>query len=463
MSVQLLNIARQSFRTLNAAMNVVGQNVANSETEGYVRRRVTMASRAITSRSVLMDSRVNGGAPSAGVEIQGYERVRDAMVQSSKWQAMSGRGAADEQHKLLSQLEGTMPADGTGSLFSVIGEFWNGWSDVTDNPTETGARLTLRSRTQALTETLNRTANTLASLQADAEQAVQDTIDSVNSKLNQLIDLNRQISQASIRNAPNFALEDQRDVLVGELAEIVPVRAEQNGSALTLTINGMSMGTDATSIQELSLDTSGPTPQVVFGDTTIALQVGTEGGKLGAQVEFMATTVPGIRQQLDDFANTLVTQVNALHQTGFGLDGVGGRDFFNPAGVTASTISLSADVLASTEAIAASNAATTPGDSSIALQIADLQGGKLFSGNTESAETFAINLSTGIGADVAQAAATARQHDNVITYLEGVEAGVSGVSVEDEMTQLIQLQQAYGATARVLTTAQNMMDILMSL
>lgn len=457
----LVEISRRSIRTLDAAINLTGQNIANASTPGYARRRVTFTPDAPIMRGLW--SRPSAYTPvGGGVSIGSYERLRDRLLSTAAWEARGGLGYADEQQRILGSLESVFPTD-TGSLSTQLDDFWNGWSDLADNPTDTGLRLTLRSRAQTLASSLNTLSHEVTRLQEEAQTDLAQGVDDVNSLLRQIADLNVHITNSYHQGSPDFTAEDQRDALMKELSSFVPVRVQSDADdGFTLSIDGVTV-VQAGTVQALTLDTTGTTPAVRFGETTLALRPSDEGGRIGAWLQTLQTTLPETQTALDTLAATLVTQVNTLHTTGYGLDGVTGRNFFDPAATTAATIQLSSDVLGDANAIAASGDAAALGDSSIALQIAALRDADVMNGGTTTMGNYAIDLVTGIGSQVESALTQLSGQAMVVDNLDAMEQGVSGVSLDEEMTHLITLQQAYAASARVLDTAQEMMDTLLNL
>ena len=129
---QLIEMSRRSFRTLDAAMNTVSQNIANVNTEGYTRRRVIMQADSLASPGIIMRTPL-GAATGAGVSIQTYERVRDGLLAVAGWDARTSLGAAQEDQRLLGALEGIFPV-GEGSINDQLDSFWNAWADLADHP-----------------------------------------------------------------------------------------------------------------------------------------------------------------------------------------------------------------------------------------------------------------------------------------------------------------------------------------
>ncbi len=457
----LLEISRRSLLAYQSAMNTAGQNVANAGTPGYARRRLILSADGVSSRGWKMRA-PHGAMAAGGVSVQTYERVRDGLLTAAAWEAETALGTAGEQQRILGALEGVFPP-GDGSLHDLLNDFWDGWSDLANDPTGDGARHALRSRAQGLAATLGRMDADVANLQTETTKALTSGVEEVNGLLKEVAALNEQIARARHSGSPDLAAEDRRDQAVEALAGFGPVRVHDGEDGYRLTLDGMTLvqGADAFGLE---LDDSGPTPRVLFAETGIEYAPeGSDGGKLGAWRTALDETLPQTRSALDELAQSLVTEVNALHRTGYGLDGAGGRDFFDPAGTTAASLRLSADILADPAAIAATGDPAAMGSNSLALDLAGLRDQKLLNGGTATLEDFAVGLVSGIGADLKRTTTEAAGHAAVRDHLTAMAQGVSGVSIEEEMTNLIQYQQGFAAAARVLDTAQQMMDTLLTL
>ncbi len=448
---QLLHIGRRALQTYDAGLNSVAQNVANAESEGYSRRRLRMSSETTHSPGVIM------GPPGtsdrmAGVSVESFERMRDRLLQDASREAQTGLGAAEEEARLLGNIESAFAVGTDGSLTRTMNDFWNAWSDVADNPTDTGARQALLSKAESLTTAFNRIDQDLQRLDAEATQALQGGVESANSLITRLADLNGQIETARAAGSPDLGAEDERDQVVKQLSELAPVNVQENDNEYTVSINGKTV-VEGTTAQTLEMDGASGILELKGTDTALALS--NEDGKLGAWTHTLGTTLPGIRGALDTLANNLTTEVNAAHQSGYGLnDATGGRDFFDPAGTSASSIRLSASL--TPDQVAASSAPNENGNADNALNLFDLR-------NTAGLDDAAIDLVSDVGSQLASANKRASAESAVLTQTEGMERGVSGVSLDEEMANMIKYQQGYAASARIVRTAQEMMDTLLSL
>ena len=456
----LLDISRQSFRALDAAMNVASQNVANAETEGYHRRRVGLSAVEMSPRGILGSGQI--GPSAGGVSVASYERLRDSMMDHARWEARGGLNYANEQERVMSTVESLFPS-GDGSLSDSIEQFWNGWADLSDHPTDNSVRLALLGRAESLAARMHTLDNGLTRMQTETKLALGDRVDEANLLIDRIATLNVTIAHARRSGNPDMGSEDALGLSLERLSELVPARfeAQQDGST-SVYIGGMRVVQLAESTS-LTLDTSGTTPSLTIGDTGIAFPSGTDGGVIGALIGPSLDGIGEAREKLNTLAESIVTEVNTLHVAGYGTDGATGRNFFDTTGLSAGTIAVSSDVANSPTAIAASSSATGAGDNTVALDIHDTRFAQVLASGTQTASDYAVDIATGIGASVASARARSVGADSTVAGLDALAKGVSSVSIDDEMVSLIQLQQAYAASARLLKIADEMFMSLLSI
>jgi flagellar hook-associated protein 1 len=467
---QLIGISRSSFVALDAAMNATAQNVANMETEGYTRRRVSLQS-VNTLPQGLYSPPMGRVGTGAGVSVQEYERLRDTLLQKSAWEARGGLGGYDTQHRLMMAVEGIMGPTGEGSLSSLLGDFYSGWSRLADNPNDQGARLALRGSAETLAGTLNRLDSDIQRLTERATGELRNTVDDANELLREIADLNDIITGARNRGTPDLSAEDRRDAAVDRLASLLPISVQTDrADGFTITAEGMALvqGTKTVPLRVSSTD-GGPLT-VHFGDSPYTLRAsGGPGGVIGSTLHHANNALPEIRQALDLLAADVVSATNSVHSSGYGSNGSTGINFFHyeagppPQGVSAATIRVSDHVRADAGYIAASSLDPSQGflDGDIAQAIAEHRANDGLIDGRQAPEAFVISLMSGIGAAVKSASAEATSRGHVVDHLTAMENGVSGVSIEEEMTNMIRFQQAYAASARVLNTAQEMMDTIL--
>ncbi len=185
------------------------------------------------------------------------------------------------------------------------------------------------------------------------------------------------------------------------------------------------------------------------------------GGKLGALLRSRDEVIPRYKSALDEIARSLVEAVNATHKSGYGLDGSTGEDFFDPAGLTAGTINVAAAILNDLDLIAAS-AAGPVGDGDNALAIAGLRSQPITAGGSTVDEYYNSLVGT-LGVESSAATAHRQREEVLVLEIDNRRESVKGVSIDEEMTNLIATQHAYEAAAKLVSVVDEVMDTLLNM
>jgi flagellar hook-associated protein 1 FlgK len=454
----ILSVARSALSAHRKAIEVVSHNVSNSATEGYSRQRADL----VTGPPAVMPDGVFG----SGVRIADVSRARDAVLDRSFRREAGISAGADERLELLSRAEEILNEPTGDGIASDLDAFWSAWSDVANDPTLPTARTNLKSAASTLTRSLNLASERLDGIRDTAELRISDRVDEANSRLEEIASLNEKIVAAEAGGHTAGDLRDARDLALDELASLVSSQAvEEENGAVRVFVGGAAVvdGAEAGQLEE-RIAASGDLELGVVGR---ARPIADPGGALGALVGLRNQELPGIRGRLDQVASELVSRVNAVHDTGVNPAGATGVDFFDPAGTTAGTISLSAAVEADAGAIAAGtgDGAGTylPGSTDVALELA---------GFRDTAQGPPLDASFGdayaefVGEVGRQAAAASRESEasaNLQAQAETRRQRVSGVSTDEEMLDLIRHQQAFQAAARLVTTADEMVRSVLTM
>ncbi len=333
----LFDIGSTSLRAVGEKIDATSQNIANAESEGYRRRRVSLSSRSVAATGLYASNGAQD-VTSSGVGVEQFERVRDGMLVAARNEARSSESAAREEGRVLGVLEGALATDTDAGLSASLQGLADGFSNLAINPDSQGVRESVLGRARQLTDTFGRLDQRLGELTTNTENALADNVEKANGLLNKVASLNEQIENARAGGSPDYAAEDQRDQTVKELSKLLPVEAQENRSdGYTLTVDGMTVvqGTEATN---LSVDQSGDTPAVEFGKTGVEFTPGAEGGgEIGAQTRLLNDTLPGVQSDLDALADDVVKEVNAAHRKGADQNGDTGENFFVDKSATGST------------------------------------------------------------------------------------------------------------------------------
>ena len=197
-----------------------------------------------------------------------------------------------------------------------------------------------------------------------------------------------------------------------------------------------------------------------IGVTGSADTITPQAGSLTGLLTTINTTVPNLRAQLNQFTQQVVQQVNTLHETGYSLDGQTGLDFFDPAGITAGTMALSSAVRSSNGNVAAGGT-SAPGDGSVALSIASLSTTPVTELGGVTLRDFYTATAAGVGVGVQNAQNDVSIYQTLTDSADAQRQSISGVNIDEEMTNLIGQQAAYSAAARLVSTADQMIQTLL--
>jgi flagellar hook-associated protein 1 FlgK len=193
------------------------------------------------------------------------------------------------------------------------------------------------------------------------------------------------------------------------------------------------------------------------GGTPLTLTGGRTAGTITARDGGLAT----LRNNLDLLAGQLITEVNAIHAGGFSLTGSTGENFF--AGTNAATIQVNSNLLGDPSLIQAAGTAGASGDNQTALALAQLGNQKIIG---LSNQTFNQNYGQTVaafGQSLSSVNGQAATQQVVETMLRGQRDAISGVSLDEEMTDLMKFQKAYQASARLITTVDDMLDTVLNM
>ena len=439
-----LSIATGALSAQEAAIETVNNNIANAATPGYTREVVNLSSAGST---------VNGNVSIGnGVELTGITSVRDQLLNLRIQQQTSDQASASAESNVLSSVETYFSASGSG-VGSDLSTFFTSLSALSSAPSNAADRQTVISNASALVDAFHSTAAGLTSTQAGLNAQVSGDVTQINKIAAQIAALNPQVAQQTASGQDGGTLLDQRTQLEQQLSTLT-------GIAITTTAQGDTVTTgNGTPLvvagQSFALSTSsgsnGLTQVLDNQGNTVTGQL--TGGDLGGTLQVRDTTILGLLSSLDSLANGFATAFNAAQSTGYDLAGnPGGALFTVPSTVSGSAAAIALRTT-NGSAIAASSDASAGSNGNLAVLTA-VQNNALAAGLSPTGIYAALVDSVGNSASEAGTQATALQSS--LTQLTNQQGAVSGVSVDEESTNLIRYQQAYEAAAEAVTTINSL-------
>lgn len=438
-----LSIGRSALLAQRRAIDVAGQNLANVNTDGYSRQRVDLVADSGPVVTALFAKPEGGGM---GVRVVGVDRLRDAFLEARAHREHAVAGYLGEVQRTYEQLELALAEPGDTGLGAALADLWAGFDDVGLHPGDTAARSQLLERAATLTASFRHLDDTMSALADRSLEELGALVTQVQATAGRIADLNGSIRSAVASGLSPNALMDERDLLALELSQQVgaTTRANEDGS-LDVYVGGMAL-VRSSAVEPLALVVHpGPPPSgsVVWADDGLTAPVG---GRAQGLLETAGTIVPQLRGDLAALAQQVHDEVNALHGTGFDLDGDPGEPFFvlGPNGLQVNPL-----VAGDPRRIAA---AATPGtlDGSVATRLAEL------SGPDQRYRELVVRL--GVAAQ-----STNRRvgiQDAIVRQVDAARESVAGVSIDEEMTDLVAFQHAYSAAARFVTVVDELLETI---
>jgi len=427
-----LQTALRGLTAAQAAIDTTSHNIANANTPGYSRQQVDLTESPSMTLPGLSVGPSDGIQLGTGVDVSQISRIRDQFLDIQYRAQNSNTNNASTQTTILNQVQTSLDEPSGSGLSTQLQKFWSSWNDLSNSTTGTSApaaRQAVVDQGTTVAQALNALDQQLATIQSQTSQQYQALTASPNGVVqtdaNQIAKLNTQISQMQAAGMSPNDLLDQRDQLLDSLSGMANISVTDQG-------NGM--------VQVNFGDASSP---LVSGSTVNWPQTLTSaaGGQLGALLGLSDTTsgqIQSYRNQLDTIANQLISSVNSLQPS---------SPFFS--GNSASTIAVSA-----TANSIQTSSTSNPTGNDLAIQISQLAGGT----TDQSYATFVSK----VGSDTAAAQGTQTTGTSLLNAINGQRQSVSGVSLDEEMTNLITFQRAYQASARVMNAIDTTLDTLIN-
>lgn len=503
-----LNIAVKGLNAQQTSLHTTSHNISNINTMGFSRQRVEL--KADTSYTY-----VGVGQLGTGVKLEGVVRMVDDFVNDQIRKENSALNQYVAKDNVMSQIEKVFNEPSDTGLNFAMNEMFNSWQELSKNPESLNAQSIVAEKSKTFAETLNHMASQIHGLKGDTVSNIEKNALDINSLAERLRSVNDQIFNITVKEQSPNDLLDERDLLMKEMNGLAEMTAKYDkwgrvsltldGNELTSkdspaklsVISGMeskdgmvtlhiAVGGDISKLEPVSLSAEEAknfkAGSPVFYDadsvpmiTPAKINSGVIGGNLEAIEEIEARI-----EELDQFAQGTAKLINTVHNTGE----VNGVDFFTfEQNATALNFSVNPDLLADESKVATGIKDDSPeGDGSRALAIANLRNTKInfkdldnltgnYNGDTMKFEDAAggvtmngsyNNIVTKVGISTQQASNMVKNEEAVMAQLLNRRESVSGVSLDEEVTNLMKFQRGFEANSRVISTLSEMLDTLIN-
>ncbi|MGS5022013.1 flagellar hook-associated protein FlgK [Paenibacillus sp. JJ1683] len=508
-----IETAKRSLFTQTAALNTTGHNIANANTEGYTRQTVKMKASIPMEAYGINRSNVPGQL-GTGVEFDAIERIREKFLDSQYRGENTELGSWTIRSNTLDKLQQIMNEPSDTGIRKVLDNFYKSWSDLSKDPESVTARTIVKENALALTDAMNHMSKQLSNLSADLTSNVEAKSSELQSYVNSIADLNQSITKIEGLGDNANDLRDQRDLIVDKISKIVNVTVTDTDQGYNVNMGGQALVTGF----EPTTGINGAFLQAAFASNDL------QGGEVHGMIYSRDQFVADYTAQMDNLANTLATGnitvtlpkgsvlpegtvlngvtytgtsrtlqsdltvtvkgLNGLHQLGYTQEDkdangnmVAGKPFFvtsnNGGTITAGNITLNTAIVDNPNAIAASLRVTgsapteelVKGNNTLASLMSNLKLSNFTSvstGNTATIDSFFSSMVGQLGIEAQEATRQTQNSTALVSQVETMRQSVSGVSLDEEMSNMIKFQHAYSAAARFMTTFDQLLDKLIN-
>jgi flagellar hook-associated protein 1 len=418
-------------------LDTTGHNISNASTDGYSRQKVNLAASTALTVST-QGSTSPSGQLGAGVDVTGFSRVRDQFLDSQYRAQNTGLQQQKAKADGLNNAELSLAEPGDSGVSAALDDFWTAWGNLEKTPDLDAAKQAVISKGEGLTDSIQSVRSQMVAAQQDA-QAQYDSITGPQGDIaqaaTQLAGLNKSIAAFLTNGDSPNDLMDARDKLLDQLSGYGQISVQQLPSgSMNVSFVDSSTGTTYPVVSDQTASWSAPT-----GDWSPS-------GQLGGLLSIARTpggTIDGYLSSLDTFSSALASAVNTAYQGTFFTTGT-------PAGAT---IQVASALQTSPSSLTSGSTAT--GSNDLALAVSKLRGGASVDGVYK---TFVSK----VGSDVAEAQRLEGNAQVLTNSAQDRRQSVSGVSMDEEMSNLVQFQRAYQASSRAMSTMDEMLDVLIN-
>jgi len=468
------SIATSGLFASQRSLDITSHNISNANTEGY--------SRQVTLQRASMPTYGDPtGVVGTGVETYDIIRIRSAYLDTKYWGQNKTYREWSVKQEQLETLEGVFNEPSDTGIRIVMDEFFAALEELSKKPGDSTCRVSVAEKATMLTTTINRNGHELLNAIRDVNFSVKNKVSQVNSLAEQIANLNKNIFSFELGGNKANDLRDQRNVLLDELSSIVNITVTElpgpnNSSYLDVKIGGVTL-IDHINYNKLTTqdedvagitDLGGGKISKVVWDGVDNQEVRIESGELkglldirdGDGQKFNYRGIPYYLDKLNEFAKGFTETFNAQHKQGVDFEGNQGENFFVDDGsINSINFAVNPDIIADPNTIAASSQGDGESNNdNVKLLIKLRESRGMFTTLTGTPDDFVKSFLSALAVDSSQAKRMTENSEALIDHTYNSRLSESGVLLDEEMANMIKFQQAYNASAKMITTLDAILD-----
>ncbi len=438
-------IGKRSLLAYQSAISTTAGNISNVNNANYARRRVDI-------------SQVIVGFSSLGLSLDESQRMQQRYAQTQLWSENQNLFEYGTTGMLMRQVEDIFSEDSESGLSGVLAQFWDSWNDLANDPESQYARALVKDKGVLLANTFQRLHTDLNEMQDQIRPQITIEVQEVNELTSQIAKINQKLM---LQESPD--LLDERDKLIDKLTSLIDVKIKETEKGkINIYSDGFMLVGDEFSYQ-ISTETQSVNgverTGIYYLDSNKEMTV--TSGSLKALLDVHNNKIPDYMSKLDELAVNIADNVNNIHTTGENLGGLTNISFFDSAITGASDFQVSLAVNQDPSLIATRLPGEAEGSNRIALSITDLRLQNTLNGRN--VDEYYQSMIADIGNKIRENDFLETSQSNVIENLLNQKESITGISLDEEMTRMVQFQQAYQAAARIISTVSEMVETVLNL
>lgn len=441
---QGISIMSGALSAFQQDLEVTSNNIANVNTTGYSRQIANLE--AVPSTTTL------GGRTSAvgdGVTVASISRIQDMFLQQRLQTSNSESSRLQTMQDGLNNVQNATLEPGTNGVASSLTAFFNAWSSYGSNPGDASSQQQVVTAATTLTDRVQSLYKNLQDQKNQTSAQITTTVAAVQNDMNQIATLNSEIRQASVGGQLPNDLLDKRDAVVQDLSGLIDLQTNINkDGSMDVSMNGLTLvNRDGARTFPATVNTATSSVSDAFGNN-YPIRSGKLAGLIGT-----TTTISGYQTQLDNFANTMKTQVNYLYGGAKNSAGATGVLFFNDSSPQTGAVDFSVtSALSSDPTQLAGGPSGNLGDGTTANAIAQLSTLPMAAFGWTTPTQYYANFVSSIGSQTSYYQSATSTQNALQTQITNQIQSVSGVSLDSEMSNMLRFQRSYQAAAQALST-----------
>jgi len=452
---QGLEAGKSALLSHQLYLQTISNNIANVNTPGYSRQRVNITPSYSVQTSV--------GTLGTGVRVTNIVQIKDLFLGEQLRRGNKSLGQWSYKEKILTQVETLFNEPQDNTISDHINEFWSSWDSLSQHPESTTNRQAVLSSSTKMINSFHELSEQLWRLSDSINKDLASMSDNINQYSTEIANLNEQIRLREVGGASANNLRDARNLMVDKLSEFIDVNTiETKNGELRVMVGAMEI-VNGSEVNRLSANVTNEkgrrSNELVWEGTNI--QITNLNGQLKGLIDTRDETIPSYIEELDLLANSIIEEVNSLHQTGYGLDGSTGMEFFDSNYRTAGTIKMNNSLALSPDKLAASGSGER-GDGTIALAIQNIRNERVMLNGSSTINDYYNSIVGNLGVETNEAISFSENYQLVVQQVGNSKESIEGVSLDEEMANMIKFQHAYDAAARIITTMDEALDVVIS-